>query len=801
MALEAEKRIGVQGLNLASDPAQLSPGWLEVADGIRYVEVGAAHSRLGRRFVTLDFPADDPYGSDIGVQNIPIFQADTRVRGFTPFYDQRLETRFPPLTVVSTHGSDLFTISGLTVQPPLRIGDRVRFGTTGTVPTGLSVSADYYVRGVVATVIIFLATDSTLATPVTWSTDGTGTHTLTKIGELFNLPQRLNFLYKQGTEFKMNRDWDGQVFGSRTFTSPNTRAKFVPYKDRVYIIDESTPPKVFRRRPLALQSYLGVVQYQVDRLGLVYPTSTSQTVTLAKSSDAPVAIGTGTYAFRIALENASGDVSNPTLESKTSIAGTAVDPVTQKITVTWTHLLTTFPADVTKVRIYVQYAATTQGTGAPTTQTSPSEYVYIASVDAATGTFDYKSVHHYTVHNDPGMDPTRGAPPKLKDMIIVNDIAYGIAVPDIVYRESINVSGARRIAGYVQIAPAPTGHSVGPRSYNYAIYDNGIIVEQRTDSSDLWISSPGEPDCMDNVIPIASGGETGVGLARLGTSVVIFTNIGIKVYDPASQELRTVPVGVGCLSRDTIAEVDGGILFLGTDGVPRIFNGASFSEVADEIAPIFEREDYSGYYQHFDKANAQEVSVTAAHGDFYVSYPVSATPTFAKPDSVIDSGFNRNMAVGNRSHAGRTRWSIDSNGYESVHWLGRESRLLAIDTQGYFYWIEESDVDDAPNGQEFIQYRMALRWFGENGLQSQFYALALDLDANGNTMTCDTQVDGLPSVSYETSVTTTARDERKFLLPSKFKGRYLQVSLYGTAESRIAFYGLIDEKARRGEFS
>jgi len=57
----------------------------------------------------------------------------------------------------------------------LDVGDVIRFTTTGTLPTGLALSTDYYVVGTPATNTFFVS-ETESGTPIVYTDAGTGTH-------------------------------------------------------------------------------------------------------------------------------------------------------------------------------------------------------------------------------------------------------------------------------------------------------------------------------------------------------------------------------------------------------------------------------------------------------------------------------------------------------------------------------------------------------------------------------------------------------------------------------------------------
>lgn len=724
-SIDQERRIGVRGLNLGADPVQLPEGSLRVADGVRYVEDGAAHSRPGRVRAGLDFP-NDGLGFD---EQISHFRSPGPVRGFTTYYDTHVWPTDPPVTD-------------------------------------------------------------------------------------FRIPERLNFLYKSNAQVLFNDhsygDGSGVLDGLVQFRSLETRAKFVNHGDRVYIVDQSTEPKVFRRKPQASQTYQTRVKYDVNRMGIQWPTAgTSVPADLTQKPTYSTTVSTGnpvpdrgTYKFRIVLEDEYGIQSNPSMPVVfEQTASTAVEIVTVK----WNTIVGTFPAAAVNVLVYVQITLAPQGTNQPAS-VEPSAYLYIGKNTVANGAtgVNFTYADQVDVQNRGQMRLSNGAPPILSDLCVINDIAYGAARPSVIYRESTEGQAIQN--SVVETIDYTYGYS-GRRTWRSVsivskLLGNTRIEQTPVDASCLFWSQPGEPEYMETWIPIGNGTETIVALVPLGTTCVVLTDQGIYTFDAAEQVLRSGFARVGCLSRDAVRQTEQGIWFVATDGVPRLFNGATVSEVATELLPLFDRDDYQGDYQRLDRSNPQEIQ--AAYGDrkFFMLFPVSSQATQYKPGQSQDAGVPRYLAIGDRSR-GSTRWSVDrSPSYDSIHWLGRESRLLGIERSGYFYFLEEGLTDQQTEGvaDRAPYWEVATRWFSAGGVQAIFYKVKLDIDCRNQELTFMASVDGQTGLPYTETFSGANRIEKTINLPATFKGRFLDVRIFGFPEERVGVYGILPEVVKWGVF-
>lgn len=713
MSLDQERSVGTRGLNLGGDPAQLAEGALVLADGVRFLEAGAAHSRNGRVRMGLEFPDEGVGTAATYAETITHLVGPGRVRGMAPFYDQRIETR-------------------LTTPQP-------------------------------------------------------------------DLPQRLNILYKSAGRIYMNEDFvgsgSGLLEGEGVFNNINSRAKFVVHEDRAYVIDESTDPKILQRRPKSEQLALGRIKYDIRRCGIQWPTDNAHKPTATPVVDATYPVmATGVYRFRIILENKNGTQSNASMPHTVAHSNPSA---TIYILVDWTGIIPSFPGGanaISKVRVYAQFQAS--GTQA----LEPSAYVLIKSVIPTyrenppntdpLGSIRFTATDHASISAHPLMPISNGATPRLSDMAIINDVAYGFSTECEIYRETPLSEGDNLIGSYgptiyyEQITPSL--RVVRNRNDAFKLYDNTTIKTVRVNRNCLFW---GRPEAMENWVPVGSNSEIGIGVAGIGGTCVAFTNQAIYTFN--GEELRRVYSKVGCLSRDSIVETEQGIRFLGSDGIPRIFNGAAVDEISSELLPIFDREDYIGDYSRFDKANAQECQGTFGDRKFYFTFPVTnSVPGYSKPGTYIDQSLLRNLAIGDASR-GPTAWTIDRQGsYELIYWLGRESRLLGIETTGAFFFIEEGFVDQQYGiADEPIVYDVKFRKFSSaGGTQGKFYKLAIDANANGETLTLEARCDELV---FTTTFTADRREEFKTYLPATFRGPHLDVRVFGNVESRVAIYGVV----------
>jgi len=397
-----------------------------------------------------------------------------------------------------------------------------------------------------------------------------------------------------------------------------------------------------------------------------------------------------------------------------------------------------------------------------------------------------------------------GSPPKLRDMIVINDVAYGAADNDVIYREQ-SESKIMQVSE-TAIESSSTDHGrFGSVTIRYRTYvynktqTNTVIGPEAVNRSYLFISNPGEPQYMGIFLPIANGAEEIVGLAALGANCVIFTNEGIYTYDPVDDVLRTSPTRVGALSRDSIVSTERGIWFVGTDGMPRFFNGATAEELAHELIPLFSRPDYLGYYKPFDLGNAQEISGTTGDRKLFLVMPVSSLPTSWKPGTLIDGTVGERCIAIADFTMGRPRWSIDTISWEAVYWLGKESKLLGITTSGEFYFLEQGLLDEDAAGVGWpIPFTAGLRWFSAGGVQAQFNEALLDIDTQGETVYSRFEVDGHSDVRTSFTSAESGRDESVIPLPANFKGRYLDWRISGSVSKRVSVYGGIVEASARG---
>lgn len=801
MALTETRPVGIGGLDLGVDTTLSNR--MRLADGARYLEDGAVHSRGGRRRAGLVFP-DEGIGTPASyMETIDHYRVFPRCRGIAAFYDQRIEVRYVTKTFTPDHPSERLTISG---GHGLVAGDRVRLSTTNNLPTGLFSTIDYWVIFEDPD-IIKLSPSPSLTPTAFFSDNGVGTHSITKYGEIAYVPQRLNFLAKnKAGKFQMNNDLvftGGFVEGDGNFNDPDTRAKMVVHGDRAYVIDESTNPKVFQRRPIAEQVQYARVKYDIRDMGIKWPTSS---VFPACTSPGGIGIPNGTYRAKIILENKNGSISNPSIAGVLEVSGAA--PATYML-VDWTSLIGSFPIGANapnKVNLYVSYTA--EGS----VQTEPSDYLFVRSQNLTgddqpgdpDGSMRYTISDHRVAQSKPLMPISQGYPPRLLDMVVVNQTPVAIPMPDTIFRE-VATQQSPTSTGAIGISPQwwdqgrgmPNDRNrIGPR---LKLVTGTEIRPIRLDSSYIMWGDPGETEYLEYYTRIARGNEVCVGLAVLGQVAVVFTNVGIYTFDPLDPNVKQVPSKVGCMSRDSIVETESGIVFMASDGIPRLFNGATVDELSHELLPIFDRDDYVGDYMRFDRTYAHEVNGCFAKRRTYMTYPASNTPGGAVPSKPqVDSGV-RDLMVGDQSR-GRTQWAIDKQTYDYVQWLGREGRILGIDMGGSFYYIDEGLEDQGPLGTSNpITFDWKVRKIPVGGFQvGDVYRLGIDIDTQGETVACHCVMDDNPAIQFGFLITTTRRDQVFTYLPANFWGRLLTVRISGIPESaRVALYGVTIESDMR----
>ena len=829
MAVESRKPLRA-GLDLGVEQSQ-TPGMV-LAHGARFERGGETTSRLGRVRMGLEFPDENVGTASDYTETIAHLTRTGRTRGFGAFYDQRVETEpqevlsetdfttttkwaavndfaFSGGAAVYTHSagngeisqaSGDFTDTDVFVASVEYIFEYDLTFTAGTASNLTSLNVNTFIAGVTEVprtaghhrVTLLSAAsagnfvlDAVSGGSVTFEIDNVS---LKRKVTTLTLPARLNIVAKgaDGTIFLNNNfvgDGTGVLVGKGQFTDTVTRAKIVSTSDRCFIVDPSARPRAMRRLPIDDQDLYKRVKYDIRDMGIRWPRFTSQVPKLSLVSASGDGLPIGAYRVRVSLENEIGDESSPSLTAyQLSITGTqdleiTLPPIPQD--------LQTTENDVTKWRIYISYQAGELSSDQfKVIENEPSAFRFWKSVDISTTTEQLSDDDFERLDSMPALQPRKGAPPKLLDFIVVNDTSYGIANYDTVFRESLITDGRGRVAGFstvesTSIFGLPFGAEFGER-----VFDFTEIKESSVDPSYLFIGEPGNPQYMNNFVRFSEGDEIGVALSHIGGVIVIFTNKGILLWDPAELRLKRTPSEVGALARDSVQRTERGIRFMGSDGVPRIFNGATVDEVADELMPIFDQEDFKGSYLRFDPKFAHEVSTASGERTFYMNYPVSSNPGKFEPGQGLDTGGNRNLAVGDASQGGRTVWSVDKTGYEQILWLGREGRLLAANFKGEFYYIEEGLADQQVTGTKTPVFDWVFRWYGgETQRETRFHAVRIEMDTRGISTGVILKVDDDSDLVTSFTISESGRKQYRRLLPATFKGLYLEVRMVGTTDA------------------
>jgi hypothetical protein len=719
-------------LNLVADEGQLQQGVLTLANGVRPKTLGAITSRQGR--VQDDYSIEGYTGEVVTDESLPpVTNAGALslangmrvsyppIRGYTPFYDQRLAWTDP-----NTHPN------------------------------------------------------------------------------LENRPEIINHIYKADGKVWFNissADEGGQLTGDGDFQDNNTVAKFWPYEDRVFAIDESSEPKIIERAPKADQTHGGVVNYEISRMGIAWPNlntlgagDTEPLVSGPQQGAAADDVPAGVYRVRIALENKFGRVSGPGLPGSHTVAE-HLSSVPINIFVQWGTIAADFPAEATHVRIYLQY------TEDFAVNAERSAYHFVQRVAIGGGNnFTILKEHWNNRINQPIMSMRRGYPPKLRDITVINDVAYGIATNDRIVRETLLQDGGKRLS-----AEGTTDYSVEVPTYlgdvqfegtaKFKVYENTQLTEMTVDPSYLFIAEPGAPEYMEDWVQIGEGREHGIGVAPLGDKCAIFTDKAIYIFDSVARVMRKAFSHIGCLSRDSIASTEQGIYFMGADGVPRLFNGATVQVVGRGVEPLFaKRFDQVNHdvYKKLDHERPAEVISASGNNVLLMTYPNQ------EPG---DQRLARDLLVMGTSDP--FPLAIDTQAYDWVHHLSREGRLLAVGVEGQFYYLEEgaqgdADVTFGGTGEVDFDFNARIRKLGTS-FSTQWYKFELEFDSGGRTLTVKARVDDDPSLTQEYEVQSTGRVTRTLYLPAHYKGRYIDFEFTATvAAGRITVYRLHVEEMTRG---
>ncbi len=862
MAIETRRPLGLRGLNLSGDESQVDG--LVVADGARYDKVGAIYGRFGRKRLELEFPQESLGNPDDYVTDSRWLYIGGDCRGFAEYYDRRIWVDTPEnlangsfapnaqdlcpewtsvkfafnadyedfryqFTGVEAASISQFAGSRPNTAPAntlVELTISLRSFATGFDLSGLSsviVSAPFAsglvtVPPTLGTHRVQFLTSATAATDtftVLVNSTSTAYLAITDVSlravrddTALLIPERLNFWIKTGGRVVLNDlettwlDADGSMrtilAGDNTLAAQSTRAKFVGHGESTYVIDESTRPKIIRPLPAKDQDYLKRVKYEITDASLEWPTDKTAypQISFVGTVGGGYLDKAGIFRVRVCGETKYGDITNPSLPGTVASGGNPED----ELHIDWSHMIGDIPDVCTKVRVYLQWSV-----AGSDLSVSPSDFklIFQGDIDSKSnaadnaGTFRLHADDFNNAQLGEPMSPFRGHAPILSDFIIINNIGYGISMPDVIYREDIVGEGSGRNIPVVGNALGP--YDPGDLNKEAKLYENTKIFRRDVQKSFLFISKPGEPMALDNWIRLGRGTEYGVGLAELGDRCVIFTNKGILSYDPAGNALHRIPGGVGALSRDSIQAVENLILFLGTDGIPRVFNGATVESTAMELYPIFAQEDHSGVYEKFDPGRVYDVSTASGDRKFWMSYPVSSTPGTVPPTPGIVGG-RRNLAIADLAHH-TPRWSIDTRYLEELRWLGRESRLSAVDEYGAFYWLEEGfvDTDTTPTAPPFS---VSVRWFGD-GISRRYHKFRLDIDTKGQDVSVTCQVDEKANLTQTYTVNTDGRDKVSRNLPGTFKGQYLDVRIFGSTHEtagRPILYDVKVESTARGVF-
>jgi hypothetical protein len=844
MAVDVRKPLQ-GGLDLGVDRAQTAG--LVLADGMRFDINGVLTPRLGRVFAGLDFPDENVGDPDDYVQTIAAFQSQGRLRGLADFYDQRVQTEPPEIlsepeletvtdwtlaggwTHDSVNGRLLYNHNA---GPNTVTQNSADFVTGESQPIGTYVF-EYTVGNTIgittftvragASPIITLDT-SVGRHSVQWTTDNTVSNLVIDItssggDQLFlysvslkpvvetplSLPQRLNHVHKTQSSLWLNDTKTGVgdsitntvvLDGDGSFNDPNSKAKILTRSRAVYIIDRGTRPKIMRPLPDDEQTLYKRVKYDVRPFGIEYPRSSSDIPILTQVSGVGTSLPESIIRFRMALENKMGDTSAPTLTVGTEMLASN----DSRIDLAFPQIPDDLTSGPNEVKNWKLYASVAPKVGDSIAREDATEFRFWKRVPITDTSASFSSSDYTKQSDAPLIDPFRRASPKLRDFIIINDIGYGISDYDVISAEEIDAEGDPR---------ATVTRTLGGGRVTFPIpaWNEYTFVRRVTITPDIFfISQPAEPHILSTRVKFGRTGEEGVGVSELGDKPVVFTNKGILIWDPETFSMRRTASEVGAMSRDGIVRTEQGIRFIASDGVPRLFNGVNVEEVGNEVLPIFDKEDYAGDYKVFDRQYASEVSATSGNRRFYMTYPVGTESGNLPEKPTLDPiGTGRNLLVLDSSDIARrgSLTSIDKRSIDEVRWLARESRLLGVESDGSFYYLEEGLTDANVSGTTAPSYDMKLRWYGgENAGMTVFETLRIEIDTKQQNLALIVSVDGDPDLTETFVINTTKREHWRTPLPGTFKGLYMEARLTGvyTSFGRPELYDLQVKSTPMGVF-
>lgn len=860
MAVEARKPLA-PGLNIGADSAQ-SPRMI-LADGARFDQAGIITSRFGRDWLSFEFPDEGVGTAADYVFEYPTFSAPTATKGVAAFYDQRIVTTPPELmtepdfvvtddwqdggdwafsatdaSVIYTHAGGSGTLSQFSsdfvqpVIPGLKYTVEVTVGiltNTGNIATfrldSGAFSGDFKTIPKTSGTHTFELTarkDITISglSVIATSTDvcTIEIHRIsvkpTEDSSTQVVPQRFNLIYKSEGKIYLNDNYpdDGSgIVTGKQFVREPARAKIVTYGQEVFVMNPGDRLLHFRRRAEKHQTWLKRVKYDLREAAINWPLHTSDIARITATGVSADRPPPGLYRCRLVLQNELGDTSNPSLT-----AAFAFDPDSDN------NLVVHFPPlpdgliapdatnRVTHWLIYVSYESGEDNAAGifSTDGAEPTEFRFWKKVTVDPSglqpTEEFLGVDFQSKNFQVPIASERGQGPRLLDYEIISDVGYGIADVDVLRREISAVEqGGRPLNVVAQDRVPSTNH---PTGFRRPLYDNAIIGPVHCDSQYLFFSPPGEPQYLENWIRFGRRDEIGVGLSQLGGKVVIFSNLGIQIFDPETFSLNRVPSEVGCLSRDSIARTEEGIRFIGSDGLPRLFNGATVDSIANELLPIFDKEDYGGDYGRFDRTLPGEVVTTSGERKFYMLYPsrrYTGRPAVpANKLSLAPVPPNKDLAIGDAT-LGTLNWSVDrARDLHDILWVGRESQLLSVDATGRFFLTEMSLQDafaNSPNVDPPFDWKV--RWFGgQVATLSRFMKVKVEINTKGTDVTLVCAVDN--TLLQEFTINTTGREQKRFLLPGHFKGLYMETRLKGatTINGRVELYDIQVDRMPMGVF-
>lgn len=249
----------------------------------------------------------------------------------------------------------------------------------------------------------------------------------------------------------------------------------------------------------------------------------------------------------------------------------------------------------------------------------------------------------------------------------------------------------------------------------------------------LWYSELDEPEAVGDLSYWDTrDGETITGLAVWNDSLIVFCNRAtyeFQGYDDGAttgtldQELRKLIEGIGCISHQSIVDINDRLWFASEDGV-RVYDG-SFSYVMKNLH-TFWRDDYKANIATYERSSAvvdrhwqtYNLLIPKTNAFYYIGYYHDTDPATGgdgrQPKWSFDTRNRQEQIVGTWSDSdGRNRWYAgdckgrirlsddeDNDDDDGDLW----GKRIIVRTKHYFFGGLSADVQEGIDPKELASY-------------------------------------------------------------------------------------------------